>query len=157
MHKMNRLLLSLFFLTLFLVSVQSQLVPVTPGQIFIYRTLSADIPGYGTAVIKQDEKLTEILYTHIQLNKETPEIPRFWIRIFSDSGHGSREKAYAAKGVFLKKYERIRNDVIYDNPNYKVYVGGFRSKSEALRLLQQIDNDFPYAFIIYDRITLPDL
>ncbi len=154
---MNRLLPAIFLFAFFSVSVQSQHVQVTSSQIFIYRSLSADLPGYGHAVINQDEKLTEILYTHIQLNNEFPDIPRYWIRIFSDSGHGSREKAYAAKGVFLKKYEGIRNDVIYDNPNYKVYVGGFRSKSEALKLLQQIDNDFPYAFIIYDRITLPEL
>ena len=154
---MMRLLTAIFFLTSFSVLVQSQYVPVTASQIFIYRSLSADLPGHGHVVIIQDEKLTRILHTHIQLNKEVPDIPRYWIRIFSDSGHGSREKAYAAKGVFLKKYEGIRNDVIYDNPNYKVYVGGFRSKSEALRLLQQIDNDFPYAFIIYDRITLPEL
>ena len=147
----------MLFLLLVPVTVQSQNKPVSPGDIYIYRKLAADIPGYGKAMIIQDEKLAEILDTHIQLNRGMPDIPRYWIRIFSDSGHGSRERAYAAKGLFLKKYEGIRNDVIYDNPNYKVYVGGFRTKSEALKILQQIKRDFPYAFIIYDRIALPEL
>ena len=154
---MNRLLPAIFVLGFLPVSVQSQHVPDPAGQAYIYRSLTNDIPGYGTVVINQDEMLSQILHTHIQLNMGFPDIPRYWIRIFSDSGHGSREKAYAAKGVFLKKYEGIRNDVIYDNPNYKVYVGGYRSKSEALKLLKQIDNDFPYAFIIYDRISIPEL
>jgi hypothetical protein len=157
MLEMNRLLQATIILLLIPVPVRSQSGHIRPGEIYIYRKLAADKPGYGKAVIHQDAKLAEILGTHIQRNEGMPDIPRYWIRIFSDSGHGSRERAYAAKGLFLRKYEGIRNDVIYDNPNYKVYVGGFRTKSEALKLLEQIKRDFPYAFIIYDRIALPEL
>jgi hypothetical protein len=131
--------------------------PVVPQkQVEIYRSLYNHNPGEGKVILIQDEKLGSILYAQIQLNKQQKDIPRYWIRIFSNSGHGSREKAYAVKASFLKKFEGINNNVIYDDPNYKVYVGGYYSKSEALQLLYQLKQDFPSAFIIYDRIEFQE-
>jgi len=46
---------------------------------------------------------------------------------------------------------------VYDDPNFKVYIGGYRVKSEALKLLKTIQKDFPSAFIVYDIIDFPDL
>ena len=82
-------------------------------------------------------------------------IPCYWIRIYSGSTHSARDEAYETKARFLKKYEGIRNDVIYDDPNFKVYIGGYRSKSETLKLLNKIKRDFPTAFIVYDIIDFP--
>ncbi len=126
-------------------------------QIEIYKQLSRYYPGAGEVSINQDDKLTEILFNHIELNKQEKGVPLYWIRIYSDSGQGSRQEAYSIKAKFLRKYEGIINDVVYDNPNYKVYVGGYHTKSEALKLLFKIHRDFPTAFIVYDRIIFPEL
>ena len=56
----------------------------------------------------------------------------------------------------MQKYEGIRNDVIYDDPNFKVYIGGYRSKSETLKLLNILKKDFRTAFIVYDIIDFPE-
>ena len=50
----------------------------------------------------------------------------------------------------------IRNIVKYDDPNFKVYIGGYRSKSETTKLLNIIKKDFPTAFIVYDIIDFPE-
>jgi hypothetical protein len=135
----------------------AQVGGIQAEQIGIYKSLSDHRPGEGEVELIQDEKLGLILFDQIQANKQDKDIPRYWIRIFSDSGHGSRERAYVAKARFLKKFEGIRNDVIYDDPNYKVYVGGYWSKSEALRILYELKPEFPGAFIIYDRVEFPDM
>lgn len=140
-----------------ILQVYSQKVNVSVDQIEIYKSLFNRKPGEGEVILLQDEKLSRILYTQIQINKQYKDIPRYWIRIFSDSGHGSRERAYVMKARFLRKFEGIQNDVIYDDPNYKVYVGGYRSKSEALQILYQLKPDFPGAFIIYDRIEIQEM
>jgi hypothetical protein len=105
--------------------------------------------------IVQEKKLDEIMLNFIDQEKKLGGIPCYWIRIYSGSTHSARDEAYETKARFLKKYEGIRNDVIYDDPNFKVYIGGYRSKSETLKLLNKIKSDFPTAFIVYDIIDFP--
>ena len=135
----------------------TQAVHFQEYHIEIFEQLLNPVPGAGKVQIRQDEKLTEVLFNHIEQNKHERGIPMYWIRIYSDSGHGAREKAYSIKAKFLKNYESIDNNVVYDDPNYKIYVGGYRTKSEALKLLRKIHQDFPTAFIVYDHIIFPEL
>jgi len=151
-----RIFWSIIILIISTLFISAQVSSIPADQIEIYKSLFTRKPGEGEVKLIQDEKLGTILFNQIQLNKQDKDIPRYWIRIFSDSGHGSRERAYAAKARFLKKFEGIRNDVIYDDPNYKVYVGGYWTKSEALRILNELKPDFPGAFIIYDRVKFPE-
>ena len=153
---MRRLALLINMLIISILQGYPQEADIPVNQVEIYRSLYSRKPGEGEVILIQDEKLGRILYSQIQLNKQQKDIPHYWIRIFSNSGHGSREKAYEVKASFLKKFEGINNDVIYDDPNYKVYVGGYYSKSEALQLLYQLKPDFPGAFIIYDKIEFPE-
>ena len=46
-------------------------------------------------------------------------------------------------------YNVYRNFV---NPNFKVTVGDFRTKSEALAFLEAVRADFPAAFIVRENI-----
>jgi hypothetical protein len=43
----------------------------------------------------------------------------------------------------------------YSNPFFKVTVGDFRSRSEAMELLNQIKDEFPSAFIVKENIHYP--
>ena len=110
----------------------------------------------GEVHLMQEQRLDEILMLFMEQNRKMGGIPCYWIRIYSGSAHNSREEAYETKARFLRKYEGIRNDVIYDDPNFKVYIGGYRSKSETLKLLNTIKRDFPTAFIVYDVIDFPE-
>ncbi len=122
----------------------------------LYQQLFLGNEGSGGRVrIVQEKKLDEIMLTYIEQGRELGGIPCYWIRIYSGSTHSARDEAYETKARFLKKYEGIRNDVIYDDPNFKVYIGGYRSKSETLKLLNKIKKDFPTAFIVYDIIDFP--
>lgn len=123
----------------------------------IYQKIFMNRTGTGEIRVIQDGKLDEILFRYLEINHNRNGIPAYWIRIYSGSGHDAREKAYQAKARFLKKYEGIQDKVIYDDPNFKVYIGGYRIKSDALKLLKVIQKDFPTAFIIYDIIDFPDL
>ena len=121
----------------------------------VYNTLFDEKKNGGEVKIVQEEKLDEILYMFIEQNRKLEGIPCYWIRIYSGSSHNAREEAYKIKGKFLRKYEGIRNEVIYDDPNFKVYIGGYRSKSETLKLLNKIKKDFYTAFMVYDIIDFP--
>ena len=43
----------------------------------------------------------------------------------------------------------------YSNPFFRVTVGDFRTKSEAMQLLQQVKGAFPTAFIVRETIGYP--
>jgi len=122
----------------------------------IFNQLFYDDAYSGEIQVIQEKKLDEILMLFMEQNRKLGGIPCYWIRIYSGSAHNSREKAYETKARFLRKYDSIRNDVIYDDPNFKVYIGGYRSKSETLKLLNSIKRDFPSAFIVYDIIDFPE-
>ncbi len=122
----------------------------------VFRQLFPKDETGGTVRIIQEKRLDEVLLQFIEQGRKLGGIPCYWIRIYSGSSHTARDEAYETKARFLTKYEGIRNDVIYDDPNFKVYVGGYRSKSETLKLLNKIKRDFPTAFIVYDVIDFPD-
>ena len=133
----------------------AQDIPQTETESKIFEQIFyEDTHGTDVRVI-QEEKLDEILKMFIEQNKELGGIPCYWIRIYSGSGHNARDDANRAKARFLKRYEGIRINVKYDPPNFKVYVGGYRSKSETQKILNDIKKDFRNPFMIYDVIDFP--
>ena len=105
--------------------------------------------------IIQENKLDDLMLRYIEQNRKLEGIPLYWIRIYSGSSREARQEAYDFKARFLQKYEGIPNVVKYDDPNFKVYTGGCRTKSEAMKLLLRMRRDFPTAFIVYDIIDFP--
>jgi len=146
-----------FILALYVFTVHAQSGVKTDNEPDIYHKIFPSGNGEGEIKVIQDEKLDEILIRYFEINRLRNGIPSYWIRIYSGSGHDARDKAYQTKAKFLKKYEGTKDKVIYDDPNFKVYVGGYRIKSDALKLLKNIQRDFPTAFIVYDVIGFPDL
>ena len=106
-----------------------------------YSTLDA---AGGNVRILQEKKLDEVMLQFVEQGRKLEGIPCYWIRIYSGSTHSARDEAYETKARFLKNYEGIRNDVIYDDPNFKVYIGGYRSKSETLKLLNNDQKGFSH-------------
>jgi hypothetical protein len=153
---MRRFLYITLILSLLSLMARAQKDPPAETESKIYSQLFYETTPGGEVQVIQEQKLDEILLNFIEQNRKLEGIPCYWIRIYSGSAHNSREEAYETKGRFLRKYEGIRNDVIYDDPNFKVYAGGYRSKSETLKLLNTIKRDFPTAFIVYDIIDFPE-
>ncbi|MBR5175577.1 MAG: SPOR domain-containing protein [Bacteroidales bacterium] len=77
------------------------------------------------------------------------------VRIFNDNKQNSRGASEAAMGRFKGMYPGIAAYRTYSNPFFKVTVGDFRTKSEAMRLLQQVKGSFPSAFIVKETINYP--
>ena len=152
---MGKFLLILLFIIPLAIPVKAQGEGQLEKESELYRQLFSQDAGRGEIRLLQEEKLDEVMLQYMEQGRKLGGIPCYWIRIYSGSSHSARENAYETKANFLKKYEGIRNDVIYDDPNFKVYVGGYRSKSETLKLLNKIKMDFPTAFIVYDIIDFP--
>lgn len=77
------------------------------------------------------------------------------VRIFFDNKQTARVESEET----LKRFESLYHDVAayrtYANPYFKVTVGDFRTRSEALRLLERIKGSFPSAFVVKENIEFP--
>ncbi|MCX6284614.1 MAG: SPOR domain-containing protein [Bacteroidetes bacterium] len=111
----------------------------------------------GTVTVYQDKRVDELIQKQVKLNEAGNNQEGYRIQIFSDSGNNSKTKAQSAMDEFLAKHPGVKAYLVFKSPNYKVKVGDFRSKLDAIRYLTEITADFPNAFIISDLINLPQV
>jgi hypothetical protein len=107
--------------------------------------------------INQDPRMEELVKLHIRKSQHGGKIPGFRVEIFFSSEMNARQKAQSMKGEFLAAYPDINVYVTYVSPDFKVRVGDFKTRNEALKLMNEIQNQFPKAFVVPDIIELPKL
>ena len=83
------------------------------------------------------------------------KISGYRVRIFNDNKQNSRGASEAAMARFKGMYPGVAAYRTYSNPFFKVTVGDFRTKSEAMQLMQSIKGSFPSAFIVKETINYP--
>lgn len=105
--------------------------------------------------INQDPKLDKMLSWHISNNKISNSIDGYRVEIFFSSNTDAKEIALRKKIEFLSIYPENTVHVKYISPNFRVRVGDFRTKNEALKLYREIKDTYPVAFIVTDQIDFP--
>ena len=111
----------------------------------------------GRLPVRQDPRITDLLVRHSQMNQRKKGIEGYRLEIFFSSESRAREKATRVKNEFNLIYPTIPAYVSFQTPNFKVRVGDFRNKSEALKTKVAISYKYPNAFIVKDNIRFPEL
>jgi hypothetical protein len=93
----------------------------------------------GQVTVEQSREIDKLL----EFKKDLKTIELFKIQIYS----GSRSVAENTRSKFNSSYADIPSTIEYDTPNYKIWVGNFRSRLEADRALLKVKKEFPAAFI----------
>jgi len=107
--------------------------------------------------IRQDPRITDLLFRHSQINQRKRGTDGFRLEIFFGSESKAREKAVRVKNEFNLVFPTIPSYMLFQTPNFKVRVGNFRNKSEALKTKAYIASKYPNAFIVKDFIRFPEL
>lgn len=110
----------------------------------------------GTVVLHQSKAIEESVRTHVIANKGRV-LNGYRIRIFFDNSQNARVNSGGAYGTFLKIFKGIPAYRSYVNPYFKVSVGDFRTKAEAMEKLIHIKRVFPTAFIVKEKINFPHI
>jgi hypothetical protein len=109
-------------------------------------------------IIVSDSRVTSLVAKHIAFNEARGSIKGFRIQIFFDSGNNSKSKAVSAMNEFKSKHSKVGAYLMFQEPNYKVRVGDFRTRMDAQRFLHEIAEDYPNAFVVKDNeINYPDV
>ena len=123
----------------------------------IFQKLEANEEGLGEIVIFQDMRINELIYNSVEHNKRKGGISGYRIRIFSNLGNNAREQSQTTKARFYELFPEIAIHREYESPYYKVYVGDYRSKVDALKDFKRVKRYFRSAFIVPSKIDYPDL
>lgn len=123
--------------------------------IFLSQIICAQktISDTGKVEIVQEFKVKELLSKHIEINSKAP-IKGYRIKIHFGS---DKNKAKEIKAKFISKFPDIPAYEKYDQPNFNIRVGDFRTKLEAYKALKEIQVEFPSSFLVQDEIELPML
>lgn len=109
-------------------------------------------------VITSDVRINSLLEKHIAFNENRESISGFRIQIYFDSGNNSKSRALSVMNEFKAKYPDMGVYLVFQEPNYKIRVGNFRSRMDAQRFLVKITEQFSDAFIVKDNeIDFPNV
>lgn len=97
----------------------------------------------GETSIEQNEIIPELLEMKSELTKDGKLGDRYQIQLY----YGDNNSASNVIKEYRSKYDAWPSQIIYETPNYKVWIGNFRNRLEADRALLKIKQDFPAAFI----------
>ncbi len=103
----------------------------------------------------RDSRLDKMVNWQVEKNKKRDGIEGFRVEIFFSAELNAKEQALNKKVEFLSQYPDYAVHIKYDAPNFRVRVGDFRTKNEALKLYKEIEKDYPVAFIVADKIEFP--
>ena len=105
--------------------------------------------------VDRDARLDKMLKWHIEKNRDTEGMEGYRVEIFFSSTLDAKEQALKTKVDFLSEYPDYPVHIKFIAPNFRVRVGDFRTKSEALKLYKKIQKDYPTAFVVPDIINFP--
>ena len=121
----------------------------------IFSIMPSAAKGDDTQVnVFQSQEILNSMDSHLTYN-EKKTMTGYRIRIFFDNKQTARNESEATMARFLKTYHGIPAYRTYANPYFKVSVGDFRTKSEAMEFLDEIKHNFPGAFVTKETISYP--
>ncbi len=99
-------------------------------------------PPEASVTINQDPKIKMLLDIKSKMEKDGEFSDRYKIQLYYGNLNQANEIMKTAKQAFPQWDSSIQ----WETPNYKVWIGNYRSKIEADRALKEIKKEFPSAF-----------
>ena len=94
--------------------------------------------------VNQDPKFEQLLNEKRKINASLTVNDSYKIQIFT----GSSENAKKTLNEFRLEFKEIDATIVFNTPNYKVWVGNFRTRIEAEKTLSEINNRYKNVLLI---------
>jgi hypothetical protein len=108
-------------------------------------TLTSKVTAQDQNVsISQDPKFEQLLNEKRKINTSLTVNDSYKIQIYS----GGSENAKKTLNEFKQEFKDIDATIVFNTPNYKVWVGSFRTRIEAERNLANIKDRYKNVLLI---------
>ncbi len=94
--------------------------------------------------VNQDPKFEQLLNEKRKINASLTVNDSYKIQIFT----GSSENAKKTLNEFRLEFKEIDATIVFNTPNYKVWVGNFRTRIEAEKTLADIKDRYKNVLLI---------
>lgn len=101
--------------------------------------------------INEDPKITQLLRSWVNNNRTTPHIDGWRVQVMAST---DRQQVEDGRLRFKTYYPEVPADWIHEKPYYKLRVGAFRSRLEAMAFIAQLA-EFPGAYPARDQHIHP--
>lgn len=98
----------------------------------------------NSITVSQDPKFEQLLAEKRKINATITTNDRYRVQIYS----GESEVAKKTLADFRKDSKNTDATIIFNTPNYKVWVGNFKTRIEGERNLEELKKKFPNALLI---------
>lgn len=124
--------------------------------IFVFSQSDTTFNTKGEIISINQKGVDKLVSKYKQILKKTGGVEGWRVQlIFKDQ----KEEILPYQIKFTNLYPEIPVQIAFDSPNYKLTVGNFRTRNEALKIKHQISKNFPGAYpvpIIIDPDLLED-
>lgn len=120
-----------------------------------YLLLFALSPFCLAAQTDTNDSLTrKLVERHKLINAAKKTMPGYRIQLYFGN---DRARAQEIRASFIQLFPSTPAYLLYQQPNFKVRSGDFRTRLEATGFLKKINEHFSNAFIVPDEVKLPEL
>lgn len=98
----------------------------------------------GKTNVSVDPKIVQLLKEKRKLNTGLFLNEGYKIQIF----YGNSEESKKKLQEFKKEFKDLDGTIIFNSPNYKVWIGNFKTRIEVERAMVDIKKKYPTALII---------
>ncbi|MBF4472220.1 MULTISPECIES: SPOR domain-containing protein [Flavobacterium] len=117
--------------------------PLVSALLFCLTTIKTGAQN-SNLTLNQDPKFEQLLTEKRKSNPNLSYNDRYKIQIFN----GVSETAKKTLSEFKQEFKDLDGTIIFNTPNYKVWVGNFRTRMEAERNLIDIKKRYKNVFLI---------
>ena len=154
---MRRLLVILLLALLPCALLRAQEYRVENGSAQVDSTLMGrsilSVMGSGVTV-NQSQAMRSAFDGYIS-NNASKKLSGYRIRVYFDNGQNARARSEAIARTISGTFPGIGVYRTFESPNYKVTVGDFRTKDEALKVYHALKSTYPTALLLKDTINYP--
>lgn len=98
----------------------------------------------GKTSLSQNPKFEELLNEKRKVNSTLAINDGYKIQIFSGNSSDCKKQL----NDFKKEYKELDGTIVFSSPQYKVYIGPFRSRLHAEGTLKRIKDKYPTSLLI---------
>lgn len=100
--------------------------------------------------VRQDAKFQQLLSERRKISSSATINERYKIQIFSGDSEKAKSELYSCK----QQFKELDGTIVFNTPNYKVWIGNFRTRIEAERNLVELKKSYSNAFLIKPQSNL---
>lgn len=109
--------------------------------------------GSGVTV-NQSAAMKSAFDSYVSANA-SKKVSGYRIRVYYENNQNARNRSEAIARTISGTYPGIGVYRTFESPNFKVCVGDFRTKDEALKLYHALKSSYPTAIILKETINYP--